>query len=63
MDRNVFNNKTKKILKPRKGGCERLMINNWLIHRLVALTFLENPYNYPIIDHIDRNFLNNNINV
>ena len=31
------------------------------IHRLVAKAFLENPNNYPCINHIDENKLNNNI--
>ena len=31
------------------------------IHRLLALTFLPNPNNFPIIDHIDRNRTNNNL--
>jgi hypothetical protein len=31
------------------------------IHRLLAIQFLENPFNYPIVDHIDRNKLNNNL--
>lgn len=30
-----------------------------LVHRLVALTFIENPNNYPHIDHIDTNIKNN----
>jgi hypothetical protein len=29
------------------------------IHRLVAKTFVDNPHNYPDIDHIDRNPKNN----
>ena len=29
------------------------------IHRLVALTFIDNPNNYPEVDHIDRNRRNN----
>jgi hypothetical protein len=33
-----------------------------LVHRVVALTFIDNPNNYPIIDHIDRCKTNNNIN-
>ena len=31
------------------------------IHRLVAKVFLPNPLNYPEVDHIDRNGLNNNV--
>ena len=31
------------------------------INRLVAESFIENSLNYPIIDHIDRNKLNNNL--
>ena len=34
----------------------------WTIHRLVALTYIPNENNYPMIDHIDRNKLNNNVN-
>jgi hypothetical protein len=32
------------------------------IHRLVGLTFLENPDNKPCITHIDGNIYNNNVN-
>lgn len=31
------------------------------IHRLLAQAFIPNPNNYPCIDHIDRNGLNNSI--
>lgn len=31
------------------------------IHRLVAETYLENPNNYPQVNHIDENKLNNNV--
>jgi hypothetical protein len=31
------------------------------IHRLLGLQFIPNPENKPVIDHIDRNRLNNNI--
>lgn len=30
-------------------------------HRLVALTYIPNPNNYPVVDHIDRNKLNNSV--
>ena len=32
-----------------------------LAHREVAKQFIPNPHNLPLIDHIDRNRLNNNI--
>jgi hypothetical protein len=31
------------------------------IHRLLAIQFIPNPDNLPMIDHIDRNKLNNNL--
>ena len=31
------------------------------IHRLIAQYFIPNPNNYPVVDHIDRNKLNNDI--
>jgi len=31
------------------------------IHRLVAMTFIDNPNNYKIVNHIDENKLNNNV--
>lgn len=34
---------------------------NLTIHRLVALTFLENPKNFEVVNHIDGNKLNNRV--
>lgn len=31
------------------------------VHRLVAQHYIPNPHNYPLIDHIDRNRVNNDI--
>ena len=33
-----------------------------LMHRLVAMVFLPNPYNKPEVHHIDENKLNNDVN-
>lgn len=33
----------------------------FLLHRLIALAFIPNPHNYPCINHIDGNKLNNSI--
>ena len=33
---------------------------NYLVHRLVAMTFIKNPNNYKIVNHKDKNKLNNN---
>ena len=40
-----------------KGYCKNL-----LVHRLIASHYIPNPDNKPLVDHIDRNKLNNNIN-
>lgn len=35
---------------------------NFKIHRLMAEQFIANPYNYPVVRHLDDNKLNNDIN-
>ena len=63
-------NKKFKILKPRKNKNGYFQVNlsknnkhkNYYIHRLVAIMFLKNEYDYSCINHKDENKLNNNIN-
>lgn len=59
-----------KLLSPQfreDGYSSVLLCNNgvhkkWYIHRLVAITFLDNPDNLPEINHIDENPRNNRVN-
>ena len=58
-----------RILKPCVGKNGYKMVSlttsnkgkSFTLHKLLAIQFLENPNKYPIIDHIDRNKLNNSL--
>ena len=63
---NVKNNKTGRILKPclKKNGYLQIQIGKkwFLIHRLLACAFVENPLNLKYVNHIDEIKTNNRAN-
>lgn len=54
-----------RILKPQDTGKGYLYVDlegqQRKIHRLIAITFLENPYHKPVVHHIDGNKHNNRL--
>ena len=64
---NIISCRNHQYLKPiidNYGYCHVALYKNkqkttYKIHRLVAITFIENPNNYPIINHKDENRTNN----
>jgi len=68
-DGRVYSKRRNIYLKPEinNGGyfrislCHKQKKYKKFIHRLVAEHYILNPHNYPQVDHLDRNKLNNNI--
>jgi len=75
-DGRVFSKKNNIFLKLHLSGRDRLLegggyyktclslngkVFNKVIHRLVAEHYIPNPNNYKVVDHKDRNKLNNNV--
>ena len=67
-DGNIINNKNKLFKSVLSQGYPNISITSdagkkikYYVHRLVAMTFIENPNNYPIVNHIDKNKLNHNV--
>lgn len=62
----IWSNLTNKELKPSRSG-EYLRVTPYLygvkkneyVHRLVALTYIPNPHNYPQVMHLDGDTTNN----
>ena len=65
----IINLKTNRKYKGTIGNNGYLTFNtkrnnknyNYLVHRLIAIKYIPNPNNYPVINHIDGNKLNNSI--
>lgn len=55
--------KIRKLQKGLKGKYQRVQLqrsmNSISVHRLVALAWHDNPYNLPVVRHLDDNGLNN----
>jgi hypothetical protein len=73
-DGRIWSNFTRRFLKgsPDKDGYLRVILYKggkdsvktrkmYHIHKLIALTFLKNPNNYPVINHKDENKQNNSV--
>jgi hypothetical protein len=67
---NIFSHKRNKYLKPVKFKNGYLIVSlclangkikQYLIHRLVAIAFINNPLNLPQVNHIDSNRENNSL--
>lgn len=69
IDGKVYSYKRNKFMKPALGKQGYLYIHlqqgnkgkKYKIHRLVAMTYISNPNNYPCINHKDENKLNNHV--
>lgn len=68
-DGKVYSYISNKFLKPgvERGGylcvilCKNGKKKHYKVHRLVAMTYIENPNNYPHINHKDEDKTNNNV--
>jgi hypothetical protein len=61
----IYSKKVNRLLKPHVAatGHYRVKIHrkNIPVHRIVAEVFIPNPDNLPVVDHIDRDKLNNDV--
>jgi hypothetical protein len=58
----IYDMNKKKVKEYKKNGYNNISINKkmYAVHRLVALTYANNPNNCNIVNHIDENKTNNN---
>lgn len=59
--RNTFTGK--QLTQYDKDGYKQVKLNNFVyyVHRLVAIAFIPNPQNKPLVDHINNNPSDNNV--
>ena len=64
----IYNSKEDRFLKPHFNNkyyqidlTKNKISKKFLFHRILGECFLENPYDLPTIDHIDRNSKNNDL--
>ncbi len=66
-DGNVLSIESGKFIKPERGTYWRIglkkdgVTRRLQLHRLLAECFIDNPNNYPFVDHIDRDKYNNKL--
>jgi hypothetical protein len=62
-DGEIFNKDFKMRKSTIKNGYYNITLNGNMhaVHRLVALTYIKNPNNHPVVNHIDENKVNNNV--
>ena len=66
-DGRIYSYRSKRFLKPSDNGhgyyqvalCKDGIRKNYLIHRLIAATYLPNPENLALVNHKDEDKLNN----
>ena len=58
-----YEGERRKVITPHKDRCGYLRVSidgrTYAVHRLVAEAFIQNPYGYQIVHHIDENKRNN----
>jgi hypothetical protein len=63
----VWSHTNKRFLNPQSNGCSYYQVNlskggktrHFFIHRLVAGAYLDNPNDFPQVNHLDENKANN----
>lgn len=62
-DGRIFNSKDNELTNIITNGYYIVKIKkkSYTVHRLVAMTYIKNPDNHPVVNHIDENKLNNKV--